>query len=131
MELNKSVQDVPCGKILDEAIRKLEKVTFLCHNKATMEQLVKTYLNFTEFRNRASDYLAQIQTGGTVFIITHFGKPVAEVRPASSSFSSEAIPSDPLQYAGIFKALSPPAWKQFKKSLRRSSFFQKKRNVLF
>jgi len=48
---------------------------------------------FTDFRNKASDLIAEVEHGETIIILRH-GKPVAEVIPYSD------------------KAQNSPAWKQ-------------------
>lgn len=49
-------------------------------------------VNFTEFRNHASDMLTEVEHGETLLVIRH-GRPIAEISPATSQSPSWKRPA--------------------------------------
>jgi prevent-host-death family protein len=49
-------------------------------------------INFTAFRNHASDMLTEVERGETIVVIRH-GRPIAEISPASDQQPSWKRPA--------------------------------------
>lgn len=56
-------------------------------------------INFTEFRNHASDMMNEVERGETLLVVRH-GRPIAEVSPATDQQPSWKRPALRLSIKG-------------------------------
>ena len=57
-------------------------------------------VNFTEFRNHASDMLTEVEHGETIVVVRH-GRPIAEVSPLAGEEPSWKRPALRLSIKGV------------------------------